>query len=197
MSKKLGSDRPCVKGRPAHNLLLAILAPSSLEDISNVFENLKQRYRVLRMQVPTPRLHVSLFGVFAGDCLPQRVVKLSRLVGGAIRFVEFDIALSRTLSFRNIQTEKPLVLAADAASARSANRLADRILEAFTALPGLKAPRKRPITPHLTLVSHRITVPEQPIAPIRLPVREIVLIHSHVGKSRYDVLGRWELVPLQ
>lgn len=115
MSKKLGSDRPCVKRRPAHNLLLAILVPSSLEDISNVFENLKQRYRVLKMQVPTPRLHVSLFGVFAGDCLPQQLVKRSRLVGGAIRFVEFDIALSRTL----------------------------------------------------------------------------------FGKSRYDVLGRWELVPLQ
>ena len=116
MSKKLSSDLPCVKRRPARNLFFAIPVPRPLEeDISNVFENLKQRYRVLKMQVPTPRLHVSLFGVFAGDCLPQQLVKRSRLVGGAIRFVEFDIALSRTL----------------------------------------------------------------------------------FGKSRYDVLGRWELVPLQ
>jgi 2'-5' RNA ligase len=196
MSKKLNPDLPSVKRRPAHNLFFAILVPSPLEeDISNVFENLKQRYRVRKMQVPTPRLHVSLFGVFSGDSLPQRIVELSRLVGGAIRFAEFDMVLNRTLSFRSTQTEKPLVLAADADSARSVDRLADRITEAFTALSGLKHPQTGPITPHLTLVWHRMTVPEQPIAPIKLPAREIVLIHSHVGKSRYDVLGRWEFVP--
>jgi RNA 2',3'-cyclic 3'-phosphodiesterase len=198
MSKKLSSDWPCVKRRPAHNLFFAILVPSPLEeDISNVFESLKQRYRVRKMQIPTPRLHVSLFGEFAGDSLPQRIVELSRLAGGAIRFVEFDMVLSRTLSFRSIQTEKPLVLAADADSARSVNRLADRIPRAFAALSGLKPPRTGPITSHLTLVWHRMTVPEQPIAPIKPPVRKTVLIHSHVGKSRYDVLGRRELVPFQ
>lgn len=198
MSKKLSSDLPCVKRRPARNLFFAIPVPRPLEeDISNAFENLKQRYRVRKMQVPTPRLHVSLFGVFSGDSLPERIVELSRLVGGAIRFAEFDMVLGRTLSFRSTQTEKPLVLAAEADSARSMSRLADRIMEAFTALSGLKTPRAGPIIPHLTLVWHRMTVPEQPIARIKLPVREIVPIHSHVGKSRYDGLGRRELVPFQ
>ncbi|MEQ9507262.1 MAG: hypothetical protein RLO80_13470 [Hyphomonas sp.] len=198
MSNKLSPDWPCVKIRPAHNLFFAILVPSPLEeDISNLFENLKQRYRVRKTQIPAPRLHVTLFGVFAGDSLPQRIVELSRLVGGAIRFVEFDLVLSRILSFRNTQTEKPLVLVADANSARLVNRLVGQIGEAFTALSGLQTPRTRPITPHLTLVWHRITVPEQPIAPVKLPVSEIALIHSHVGKSKYDVLGRGELVPFQ
>ncbi len=195
---KLSSDRTHVKRRPAHNLFFAILVPCSLEeDISNVFENLKRRYQARAAQMQTSRLHVSLFRVFAGDSLPERIVELSRLAGGATRFAEFDMVLNRTLSFRSIQTEKPLVLAADADSALSVKRLADRITEAFAALSGLKAPRTGSLTPHLTLVWHRMTVPEQPIDPIRLPVREIALIHSHVGKSRYDVLGRWELVPFK
>lgn len=198
MSKKLSPDLPCVKRRPAHNLFFAIRVPSPLEeDISNLFENLRQRYRVRKMQVPTPRLDVSLFGLFSGDSLPERIVELSRLIGGAIRFAGFDRVPGRILSFRSTQTEKPLVLAAEADSARSMSRLADRIMEVFTALPGLKTPRPGPIIPHRTLVWHRLTVPQQPIAPIKLPVREIVLIHSHVGNSRYDGLGRRELVPFQ
>lgn len=195
---KLSTDWTHMKRRPAHNLFFAIPVPGSLEeDISNMFENLKQRYLARAAQMHTPRLHVSLFRVFAGDTLPERIVELARLVGGAVRFAEFDMVLNRTLSFRSIQTEKPLVLVTDADSAHSVNRLADRITEAFTALSGVKTPRTGSFTPHLTLVWHRMTVPEQPITPIRLPVREIALIHSHVGKSRYDVLGRWELVPFK
>jgi 2'-5' RNA ligase len=152
MTKKLSPDWPFAERRPAHSLFFAILAPSPLEaDISNVFENLRQRHRVRKKQAPIPRLHVSLSGVFA----------------------------------------------ADANFARSVNRLSDRITEAVTALSGLKTPRTGPIAPHLTLVRHHMTVPEHPIAPIKLPVRETVLSHSHVGKSRHDGFGRRQLVPFQ
>lgn len=198
MSENPAPDWRSVNRRPAHNLFFAVMLPSSLEeDISDLFDELKQHYRLNETHIPTPRLHVSLLGVFAGDFLPEGIVELSRLVGGAVRSVEFDIAPNRILSFRSAQIEKPLVLAADADSACAVNRLVDRIRVAITTLSGVKYSRRGAITPHLTLVWHRMTVPEQPIAPIKLPVREIVLIHSHVGKSRHDALGRWQLVPLQ
>ncbi len=112
-----------------------------------------------------------------------------------MRFVEFDLTLSRLLTFRNSQEEKPLVLAADAASSGTANDLVNRIRQTFSILSGLPSGRTAPVNPHVTLVWDRLHVPEQPIPQITLPVRKVTLIHSHIGKSRYDILGSWRLVP--
>jgi len=198
MPEKLTPRTPLVIRRPAHNLFFAIMLPRLLEeDIASAFERLKQHYPIRKMQIPTARLHVSLFNIFGGDFVPERIVALSRRVGSSIRFEEFDLVLDRALSFHNRQADKPLVLAADAQSACSVNQLVSQIREAFSVLAGFRAARTGPITPHLTLAWDRITVPKQPIPPITLPVREIVLVHSHVGKSRYDELGRWERIPCQ
>lgn len=138
---------------------------------------------------------MSLFSVFSADSLPDRIIHSSLLTGGAIRFVEFTLTLDRVLTYRNKQEQKPLVLAADTASSYTANRLVYLVQRTFFILSGLPAHPLKPISPHVTLAWDHLQLPEQPITPIALPVQEVALVHSHVGKSRYDILGRWKLTP--
>jgi RNA 2',3'-cyclic 3'-phosphodiesterase len=183
--------------RPKHGLFFAVMVPlPEAEKISRLFDGLRTRYIIRKPQIPCDRLHVSLFHILAADSLPERVVQTSLFTGSAIRFVEFDLALNRLLTFRNTQEEKPLVLAADVASSRTTNSLTSQLRQTFSILSGLPIGRTAPIKPHVTLVWDHLSVPEQPNPPpITLPVREVALIHSHIGKSRYDILGSWRLVP--
>ncbi|WP_294765577.1 hypothetical protein [uncultured Rhodoferax sp.] len=52
---------------------------------------------------------------------------------------------------------------------------------------------KREFTPHMTLAYKGRLGLEHPIAPVRWPAHELVLINSHQGKTVHEVLGRWPL----
>ena len=51
----------------------------------------------------------------------------------------------------------------------------------------------RPFTPHVTLLRDRHRVPEQRIEPIEWTVRELVLVHSLIGRPAHRHLARWSL----
>lgn len=185
-----------IRTRPKNGLFFAVMVPvPEAKRISRLFDGLRTRHTIRKPQIPCNRLHVSLFHILAADSLPERIVQTSLFTGSAIRFVEFDLTLNRLLTFRNTQEEKPLVLAADAASSGTTNSLVSQLRQTFSMLSGLPIGRTAPINPHVTLVWDHLFVPEQPIPPITLPVREVALVHSHIGKSRYDILGSWRLVP--
>ena len=182
--------------RPKHGLFFAVMVPfPETKRISRLFDGLRTHHTIRKPQIPSNRLHISLFHILAADSLPEQIVQTSLSTGSAIRFVEFDLALNRLLTFRHTQEEKPLVLAADAASSRTTNSLVNQLRQTFSILSGLPIDRTAPINPHVTLVWDHLSLPGQPIPPITLPVREVALIHSHIGKSRYDILGNWRLVP--
>jgi len=48
-------------------------------------------------------------------------------------------------------------------------------------------------TPHMTILHDSRRIAEHPINPIRWWVREFVLVHSHLGQTRYDILARFPL----
>lgn len=48
-------------------------------------------------------------------------------------------------------------------------------------------------SPHLTLGYRKGAPFDQAVAPVAWQVEEFVLIHSHVGGGRHDLLGRWAL----
>ena len=60
------------------------------------------------------------------------------------------------------------------------------------ALDGQPQPARR-FTPHLTLLRDRYRVSERPIEPIEWTVREIVLVHSLLGRTEHRHLARWTL----
>lgn len=185
-----------MKIRPKHGLFFATMVPAAdAEAISRLFHDFRIRYGIQKHQIAENRLHVSLLPILAADCLPEQIIQLSLLVGSAVRFVEFDLTLNRVLSFRSRQDEKPLVLAADIASAHTTDLLANHIRHTLSMVSGHPTYRTGHINPHVTLAWAPQCVPEQLVPPVTLPVQEVALIHSHIGKSRYDILGRWPLVP--
>ncbi|SDF77654.1 MULTISPECIES: 2'-5' RNA ligase family protein [unclassified Duganella] len=49
-------------------------------------------------------------------------------------------------------------------------------------------------TPHVTLLYDDITAAPAAVTPIEWPVRELLLLHSHIGQARpYNILARWPL----
>lgn len=181
---------------PRHNLFFAIMPPLPIaKEVSDLFDNLGMPLSVCEKKTSVSRLHLTLLSIYAAHYLPERVTQRALLTGSAIRFVEFDIVLDRVLTFRNRRVKQPLVLAANTETSLSANKLAEQIRQTFSILSGICLPRTGRITPHITLAWDSLLVPEQSVPPTTLPVREIALVHSHVGESRYDILGRWKLVP--
>lgn len=181
---------------PRHNLFFAIMPPLPVAtEVSDLLDNLGIPLSACGKKISVSRLHVTLLSIYAAHYLPDRVTQRALLTGRAIRFVEFDLVLDRVLTFRNRQAKQPLVLAANAETSLSANKLAEQIRQTFSILSGIRLPRTGRITPHITLAWDSLLVHEQSVPPTTLPVREMALVHSHVGESRYDILGRWKLVP--
>jgi 2'-5' RNA ligase len=82
---------------------------------------------------------------------------------------------------------RPLALLADGDALFELFRLLDSGLRQN----GLRAAEK--FTPHMTLLYGPNSVPRQAIEPIRLVVKEFVLIHSERGLTRHNIIDRWAL----
>lgn len=67
-------------------------------------------------------------------------------------------------------------------------------LQKALALSGIRRPGWR-FSPHVTLLYRNGAPFSRLIAPISWWVSELVLIHSHVGLTRHDIVGRWPLLP--
>ncbi|WCT73260.1 2'-5' RNA ligase family protein [Sphingomonas naphthae] len=151
-------------------------------------------HRVAGRAVRAEHWHVTLglIGDFAGLC-PRFVAMLLHSLGraafGACRLV-FDQLVSGRQSVL-LNASEPIA---------GVERL-QRGLGRALGREGVPFPDPRDVRPHITLAYHgRGTLrPEEravrdPILPISWQARELVLIHSHIGHQRHDVLGRWPLV---
>ena len=182
-------------GRPRHNLFFAIMVPRLLGPaLVDCFDGFRRRYAFSGGPVELERLHVSVCGVFQADALSDETVHFWKMVGGAIRCEQFELIFDRALTYRNRKYRKPFVLEARQGS-ESMTRLAGIISTAASVLRGDAKAKRLSITPHITLAWDNVHVAEERVGPFCMPVKEVALVHSHVGLSRYDMLGRWSLVP--
>jgi len=101
----------------------------------------------------------------------------------------FRAGFNRALTFGGPAEKRPFVLtggnlagfqALYKAQVTAAQRLGRRV-------------NRLTFTPHMTLLYDTKRIVEQSVEPIEWTVHEFVLIHSHVGQHRYDILGRWRL----
>lgn len=67
--------------------------------------------------------------------------------------------------------------------------LQQRLSDVLDGQPG----KARPFTPHVILLRDNYRVPEQRIEPIEWTVREVVLVHSLLGRTTHRHLARWSL----
>jgi RNA 2',3'-cyclic 3'-phosphodiesterase len=141
------------------------------------------------------RYHVTLhhLGNYAGG-LPQAMVARAIRAASTVRVNAFAVAFDRAENFRG----RPLVLRAhEGALALMAFRLAlGKALETA----GFAGRTRAPFTPHVTLAyrepadaKRRVIERLDETETVSWTVRDFVLVHSLLGRTRHIALARWSL----
>jgi 2'-5' RNA ligase len=134
-------------------------------------------------------LHVTLFHLGDWAALPDEIVKLARDAAAHVKAAPFEVAFPRAESFRSSTGVFPFVLTGDANEWQS---LYAQLAAALNQV-GLGGATRGEFKPHVTLVYEKVRVKPFKIAPISWTVREFVLVHSVLGKTTHNHLGRWPL----
>ena len=161
-------------------------APTA-ERIIKLSQQLRSQYGFEGRTLAKDRLHVSLYhvGDFVG--VPADIVARANEAASRVKTPAFRMVFDRAMSFSGNPRNRPLVL-------RSADNTVE-VMEFQRALVtamkegGLGQPRRGRFAPHLTLLygDHHIA---QAIESVAWTVREFVLVHSLVGRTRYAMLSR-------
>ena len=137
------------------------------------------------------RLHVSLFAVGAYlDVRPDEDIVRWCRAGAAVRCPPAEIVFDRIATFGG--EGNPLVFKCSDDVGAAGLFALHQALGIELANTGERIKRQR-ITPHMTMSYRGKRIAETGIEPVRWQLRELVLIDSHVGAHRHDVIGRWPL----
>ena len=156
---------------------------------------LKRRHRLTGKLHLENRLHLTLdhLGDFAGK--PDDMVKAASVAAGelAAQCKRFAVSLDRVLSFGRGRESRPLVLRDGAAGNPELGDFRARLWDALAAreIPG---GTRNSFTPHVTLLYDPLVVAEEAVGAIGWQAQELVLIHSLMKQTHYEVLGRWALL---
>jgi 2'-5' RNA ligase len=141
--------------------------------------------------VQANRLHVSMYDVaHYVDMFAREDVSAAMRAADRLRLAAFDVVFDRVAKFGSGRTafvfkagpDEPLSALHDCRTALG-RALADagrRTTDAKT-------------TPHMTFAYGEQEIAETPIEPLRWRAESLVLIDSHVGGHRHEVLGNWPL----
>lgn len=137
------------------------------------------------------RLHLTLcfLGNHAG--LSSAQVAVATAAGNSLRQDPFVVAFDQVASLGHHQNAAPLVLC-HAGHCAPLQQLHDN-LGAHCAQSNLFHLDTRPFKPHVTLMYPGQLIHAQPVAPISWMADEVLLIRSHIGKARHEVLARHSL----
>ena len=177
---------------PVDRLYFALLPDTAAKArAADVAEHVRRHHGLLGRPRAPHLFHVSLQGVGSYAGRPNDVVATACVAASALCAPAFRISFDRVGSFVVRQPTLPVVLSASH-SFHSLNGLRSALRDTM-ARCGLR-PRSPPnVTPHMTLLYDASRVETCAIAPVEWTVRELVLIHSLVGRSRHVHLARWQL----
>ena len=181
------------KLRPTDRLFFAIApTPNAAASITRQAGLLCDEYGLKGRLLAIGRLHVTLghLGDYLG--LPQDIVAAAMATAASVRMAPFDVAFDRAASFRGRPRNRPFVLLGDDGVA--ALTAFQQTLGTALEKAGLGRANSR-YTPHVTLLYDNRFVPVRAIEPIGWTVREFVLVHSLLGRTRHVPLARWPLLP--
>ena len=136
-------------------------------------------------------LHVTLFHLGDWNTLPEEIVNLASGAASQVNVPAFEVAFKRAESFRNSTGIYPFVLTGDKDG--GAWRTLYNALKVALTNAGLGGATRGEFTPHITLTYDKVRVKPIPIDPISWMVTDFVLIHSVLGKTTHNHLGRWLL----
>ncbi len=173
--------------RPTDRLFFAVFPDvETVDAICSVQRKLCEKAGLSGTEVPPEQLHVTLWRV--GDyVVPPTAEDIDGILrrAGTVEMPPFR------LSFRCAKSVSrgALVLCGGRGSAEL-EKLSIRLRDALTP-PG--AERGRAFLPHMTLMRSETLLPERRIRAIGWTVREIVLVHSLLGRATHRPVGRLPL----
>jgi RNA 2',3'-cyclic 3'-phosphodiesterase len=171
--------------------------------------DLRDRHGLKGEPLRTDRIHCTLFpiGSFFGG-LPPQIVEPALRAAAAVTMPRFDVTFDYVQKFGRSAKGGPFVLrgGADLAGLEALRHALAQALH-HEGFDGAVMSR---FTPHVTLLYDRkreaawdIEMPTESLEhiepveslePVRWTVREFVLIHSLLGRTRHIPLGRWPLL---
>ena len=171
------------RAMPEHRWFFALLPPTRIAwQVANAADWFGTTGRAVRAD----RLHITLFLTPDGVAVPDGQVDALLRMGEAVRAAPVDVALdtvgggARSVALRPRRRIAALEALRDALARQAvALGVAERAGYAFNAHMTLGYRDGRPFT--------------ERIAPVGWIATEFVLIHSHLGHMRHDIVGRWPL----
>lgn len=180
------------ESQPTDRLFFAIYPdPGAAARISDLAKRLRAEHELRGTPLALDRFHVTLHHLGDHEGLPPSLVAAAQEAAATISESAFDVAFDYVASFRLGGRKRPFVLRGGKDLAR---------LMAFQQTIGMAMKKaglgrwvQPQFTPHVTLLYDDHLVSEQPVEPVSWTVRELVLVHSLLGRTQHIPLGRWPL----
>jgi 2'-5' RNA ligase len=171
-------------------LFAAVPDAGSASGVAELRQELRAKHRLRGKPIATQRLHVTLHHVGDFATLPEGIVARAEAVASSISMRPFKVEFNGALSFRGRPGNSPFVLQGDEGviGLLVLQHRLGRLME--NAGLGRADPH---YTPHMTLLYDNRVVADEAVRPIGWAVHEFVLVHSLLGRSRYNVLARFPL----
>ena len=173
--------------RPTDRLFFAVLPDAETVDaICRARRELCEKTGLSGADVPPQQLHVALLRV-ADYVVPPTAEDIDAILreAGTVEMLPFRVSFGRAKSV----ARGALVLTAGRGGA-TLEKLSIRLRDALTA-PGTES--RRAVPPHMTLMRSETIQRTHRAEPIAWTVREVVLVHSLLGKATHRVVGRLPL----
>lgn len=169
--------------RAAHRFFFALFPPLILaRQIVQAMEPFAGGARMMRPE----RLHVTLDILDDFVEWPEDIVQALIAAGSTISCGQFEVALERVSGGEHTVALRPRLNNAPL------NALHKAITAARTGL-GVAGRRNYAFSPHMTLVYRKGAPVSRLVPPIAWTAHEFVLVHSLIGQTRHEVIGRWPL----
>lgn len=184
-----GFDAPA---RPTDRLFFALFPDAATaRQAGELAAALRAQHGLTGKPLLVERMHVTLchLGDFVG--LQPGLVDGACRAAEALHEPAFDVRLERVGSFVGRPARLPLVALGDdgVQALRAFQARLDQALRRHGALRGGAGS----FVPHLTLLYDDRRVPQQAIEPLQWRATGFALVHSLLGQTRYQILGRWPL----
>ncbi|KWZ37079.1 hypothetical protein WS64_08755 [Burkholderia anthina] len=176
---------------PEHRFFFAVMPdPDTAMRMTKQRERLGPAVRISGRPLDAKRLHVTLYSLGDFVYVPEMVVERACFAAATIDVPPFGVTFDQMLRFNGRPGHRPFVLT-------GSEGLDALIMFQRSLLDALRGARLRisgtRFMPHLTLLYGDGKFGRCDLEPITWTVNEFMLIHSWLGKTHYDVIGRWPL----
>ena len=177
---------PTVDDAPARLFFALYPDPAAAAAMAAIGEDVRARHGLRGGGVRPERLHATVAYLGTFDALPVALVAAAKVAADRIESDAVPVEFDTIASFENRRGVYPLVLrGCDNGPLRT---LHHALVESLSATRAIAA--AEPFEPHVTLMRSRTLLPAEAVAPVRWTARELVLVHSVVGRGRYLLLHR-------